>query len=383
MSQNLNLRPKLSLCVIVKNEAQNLPRCLESVKPYVDETIVVDTGSSDNTVEIAQSYGAKVKYFQWCDDFAAARNYAISQASGEWILMLDADEQLVVESTDFLAEITASSEIVGYVIPYIEVTDLSEATPSYRTALFRNIPDLKYIGRFHEYLKYYNPNKSLNYIGNLKNIKILHYGFNKEQLQIKNISRNIPMLERIRQEEGLSIRLLTTLAGMYKDTQQLEKARECSQEIFERLLPHLLEGIPPDEFLFIPDTMYVLGVQFLDRQDDETARLLCQRGLEWCPNYPPLNYLAGAILRSLGFTLGAITYFENCLALGQQETYYKGESFDLNFMTLYPAYDLGCIFMEMELWQKALTAFELAVSFDPNFTEAKDKIEQIKQVLNV
>ncbi|MCA1994615.1 MAG: glycosyltransferase, partial [Coleofasciculus sp. S288] len=72
----------LSLCMIVKNEIQNLPRCLNSIKPYVDEMIIIDTGSHDETPEMAVRYGAKVRYFEWCDDFAAARNYAISQASG-------------------------------------------------------------------------------------------------------------------------------------------------------------------------------------------------------------------------------------------------------------------------------------------------------------
>ncbi len=67
-------KPFLSLCMIVKNEGKNLERCLKSAKPYVDEIVIVDTGSQDNTLEIAAQYGAKLDYFEWCDDFAAARN---------------------------------------------------------------------------------------------------------------------------------------------------------------------------------------------------------------------------------------------------------------------------------------------------------------------
>ena len=85
-------RPSLSLCMIVKNEAQNLPRCLENLKPLVDEMIVVDTGSNDATRDIAEIFGAKVFDFKWNEDFAAARNHSLDQASGDWILVMDADE---------------------------------------------------------------------------------------------------------------------------------------------------------------------------------------------------------------------------------------------------------------------------------------------------
>jgi tetratricopeptide (TPR) repeat protein len=371
----------LSLCMIVKNERHNLPRCLASVKPYVDEMIVVDTGSEDGTPEIASEYGAKVSYFEWCNDFAAARNYAISQASGDWILVLDADEELVVNSEDFLDEITSHPEITGYLLTYTEVNNQPDATPSFRTSLFRNIPEYRYVDRFHEYLKCHNQDTSKNQSGHLKSLSILHYGFDKEQLWQKNISRNIPILERIQQEEGLSLRLLSCLAGMYGDTQQLEKAQKCSAELFERLLPNLLEGNPPDEFGFVPDMLFVLGVQALEQKDYETARLLCQRGLEWCSNFPPLSYLAGATLRALGFPIGAAAYFENCLLLGREGSYYKGEPFEVSYMTTYPAYDLGCIYIDLERPQEALAAFELALSFDANFTAAQEKANIIRQYL--
>jgi glycosyltransferase involved in cell wall biosynthesis len=99
-------KPLISLCMIVKDEAQRLPRCLASAKPYVDETVVVDTGSQDETISIAKEYGAKVSSFQWCDDFAAARNYSLSLATGQWILLLDADEELVVEDQNFRQYLT-------------------------------------------------------------------------------------------------------------------------------------------------------------------------------------------------------------------------------------------------------------------------------------
>jgi len=87
-------KPLLSLCMIVKNEEAHLSRCLESVRGLVDEIIVVDTGCTDRTVEIARSFGARIFQFSWQDDFARARNFSLDQATGDWILVLDADESI-------------------------------------------------------------------------------------------------------------------------------------------------------------------------------------------------------------------------------------------------------------------------------------------------
>ncbi|MCL1908644.1 MAG: glycosyltransferase [Holophagaceae bacterium] len=86
--------PLISLAMIVKNEEATLGHCLESVRPIVDEMVVVDTGSTDKTIEIARSFGARVYHFDWCDDFAAARNESLKYCTGEWILILDADEAI-------------------------------------------------------------------------------------------------------------------------------------------------------------------------------------------------------------------------------------------------------------------------------------------------
>ena len=88
----------LSLCMIVRNEEENLPKCLMSVKSVVDEIIVVDTGSTDRTKEIAKIFGARVYDYEWADDFSGARNFSLSKAEGSWILILDADE--VISSLD-------------------------------------------------------------------------------------------------------------------------------------------------------------------------------------------------------------------------------------------------------------------------------------------
>ena len=86
--------PKISACMIVKNEEEFLPNCLNSIKDAVDETIIVDTGSTDDTMTIAKNFGAKVYHHPWNDSFSEARNHCLNHASGDWILQIDADEEL-------------------------------------------------------------------------------------------------------------------------------------------------------------------------------------------------------------------------------------------------------------------------------------------------
>ena len=98
MSSDNEVKKNLSVCLIVKNEEQYLFDCLSSVKDIADEIILVDTGSTDSSIEIAGKFTAKVFNFEWVNDFSAARNYAISKAEGDWILYLDADERISPQS---------------------------------------------------------------------------------------------------------------------------------------------------------------------------------------------------------------------------------------------------------------------------------------------
>jgi glycosyltransferase involved in cell wall biosynthesis len=96
---NLN-KAEISLCMIVKNEEHNIGRCLSSVKDLVDEIIIVDTGSTDKTKEIASQYTDKVYDFEWIDDFAAARNFAFLQGTKEYLMWLDADDIIKPQNKD-------------------------------------------------------------------------------------------------------------------------------------------------------------------------------------------------------------------------------------------------------------------------------------------
>lgn len=374
-------QPSISFCAIVKNEKQHLPRCLNSVRPYVDEMIVVDTGSEDGTPEIARQQGAKVFAFPWCDDFAVARNYAIAQASGEWILTLDADEELVVNSETFREILAADPEVLVYAIDLFNVGEEETEVGGKFQRIFRNRPDIRYQGRLHEKLIYQGEQIRGRRRVYLDGLKILHYGYRDPQFtQQKARNRNIPILERMRDEVGLNLENLYCLASMCAQFGEPEKSQTYYEELFERLLPYVLEGNKPDEFLRVPTMLHFFASEAFKQEDYETARMFCQRGIEWCPNFPPLNYIAGEILLNLGFALGAIAYFEHCLKLGEEESYYKREPFQVNYMKIYPAYQLGIAYLTLQRLTEAKAAFEKVVSWEPNHPQARKYIEKLNDL---
>lgn len=143
---------KINLVMIVKNEERSLGRCLEAAKPLVDRMIVVDTGSSDGTVRIAQNMGAEVWNFSWVDDFSAARNFSLEQSDGDWNLVLDADEYLRPTSREELERILSSREgmWIGGLLRYDEYRD-EEGISVSASVLPRVLPrGVRYTGRIHE-----------------------------------------------------------------------------------------------------------------------------------------------------------------------------------------------------------------------------------------
>jgi glycosyltransferase involved in cell wall biosynthesis len=148
----------LTLCIIVKDEERNLPRCLDSVRDLAGQLVVVDTGSTDATPSIAARYGAEVIPFDFrIVDFAAARNHAIAHASGRWILMLDADETLDRATAPILDRLVALDENVGYFLERHNHSSDSLHSPGslgttrdYVVRLFPNRPSHRYRGRVHE-----------------------------------------------------------------------------------------------------------------------------------------------------------------------------------------------------------------------------------------
>jgi glycosyltransferase involved in cell wall biosynthesis len=139
--------------MIVKNEERHLARCLDSVRDLAGEMIVVDTGSTDRTPQIAAGYGARVIAFDFTIvDFAAARNCALALATGRWVLMLDADETLDPAGAPLLQTLAAGSDNMGYLLERrnIPADPSARTTLDYVVRLFPNRSEYRYRGRVHE-----------------------------------------------------------------------------------------------------------------------------------------------------------------------------------------------------------------------------------------
>jgi tetratricopeptide (TPR) repeat protein len=179
--------------MIVKNEAAVLAECLASVRDWVDELVVVDTGSEDETVEIVKSFGAKVFFQKWENDFAAARNASLAQAASDWILVLDADERL--QKGEELKKIISQAQSDAYLVKIRDVSlENHQDTIVASCRLFRNDPRYRFRGKIHE-----NTVASILEAGGavgVASLEVWHVGYNKKRItQMHKRARNLTILE--------------------------------------------------------------------------------------------------------------------------------------------------------------------------------------------
>src|SRR3989304_4213000 len=177
--------PTLSLCLITKDEERFLERCIKSVKGLCQQVVVVDTGSTDRTVEIAKACGAEVHYFEWNDSFADARNETVTYATGDWILVMDADHELDRDSHDPIRRLITRhrypSTFMGKSINY--QGDGSFVTESLFRIPFPNGHGIRYEGGVHEQIASADPNVQLENI--VADIYVHHYGYLNEVIEKK------------------------------------------------------------------------------------------------------------------------------------------------------------------------------------------------------
>jgi glycosyltransferase involved in cell wall biosynthesis len=198
-----NAKQTISLCMIARDEEHNLPLCLGPLAGIVDEIIVVDTGSTDRTREIAKSFGAKVVDFPWQDSFSAARNESMKHATSSWILWLDADEHFDAPNIDKLKRLFAElgDNRFAYLMKQVSVHEGSAAPEAVisQIRLFRNDPRHRWTYRVHEQIA-----PSLAAAGSavaMSPLVVLHRGYREPELSRRKLERNLHLVQLDLQEQ--------------------------------------------------------------------------------------------------------------------------------------------------------------------------------------
>ncbi|WP_248085540.1 tetratricopeptide repeat-containing glycosyltransferase family 2 protein [Paenibacillus silvae] len=199
--------------MIVKNEAEGLNRCLESVVGLVDEIVIVDTGSTDNTLQIAREHNVKLYNYAWNNDFAAARNYALDQSTSDWNLVLDADEFISNECSTVIRDFIESGPAIGRikVKNQFENQDGINIEISYISRIFPN--QCRYIGKIHEQVQ-----SNLNRV--IVDVEITHDGY----LNKAKSERNVPLLVECLKEHPQDAYYHYQIAKEYRGLQEYEQA---------------------------------------------------------------------------------------------------------------------------------------------------------------
>jgi glycosyltransferase involved in cell wall biosynthesis/tetratricopeptide (TPR) repeat protein len=289
---------KLSVCLIVKNEEKFLAQCLKSVRTLARQIIVVDTGSTDRTVEIAKEFGAEIYSFAWCDDFSAARNAALEHATGDWILMLDADEELPETEHEKIRANMKKSDVIAYRLPLVNREKENEGQ-SFVPRLFRNAPGVYYSGRIHEQVfpSLMALGKPWGLATRFGTAQLLHHGYTKEIIRDRNkIERNLKLLRQAVEENPTDANLRMNFGLELVRSDDLAGGVAKYREAFELMSAQATEETAPElrEVLLTQFTCQLYKI----RAHEEVVRVL----------HSPLAKKSG-LTASLHFALG-LSQFE-------------------------------------------------------------------------
>lgn len=344
----------LSFCIIVKNEEKNLPRCLASVKNVVDEMVVLDTGSTDRTPTIAQEFGAKVHYFEWCNDFAAARNESLKYVTGDWVLVLDADEYLSAEIAPHIQEAIKSDRYI--LINLIRAEIGAQQSPySLVSRLFRNHPDIKFARPYHaivdDSISEILAKESHWQIASLPEIAVLHEGYKKEEIASKNkVQKAQAAMENFLSHHPNDAYVCSKLGALYLEIGEKHKGMEL-----------LFRGLqdPQVDKTILYELHYHLGIAYRQKQETEMAKSHYQIATEL--NIVPKLKLGaynnlGSLFKEAGNLQDAKINYEIALQI------------DPNFAVGH--YNRGMVLKEMSWFTEAIASYQKAIQLNPDYAEA-------------
>jgi len=308
---------RLSLCMIVKNEEKNIEKALGWAKSVVYEIIVVDTGSTDKTVEMAKKMGAKVYHFEWINDFSAARNFAIDNATGNWILIIDADEYFEVADAKklvlFLKEIQSNPEsrekYLGVGCGFYNLDDAGNFTTSGdQLRAFRNLPFLRYTGKIHEKVTIDKDNTVI-----LDGVMAYHTGYSETVMRDKNkIGRNVELLRPELEKNPDDLNLKAYLADALRlkaDPKSIKEAEQLFTDVIN-------SGVDADVHKELKHKAFIY---YASKYANDPAKLfecedICNRALVEFPGNLDFEYFIALVLNKKGEFEKARTLLESSKA---------------------------------------------------------------------
>ncbi len=318
---------RLSQCMIVKNEEKNIRRALSWGKDIVWEQIVVDTGSSDNTVEIAKEMGAKVYHFTWNDDFSAAKNFALEQAKGNWIAFLDADEYFsegeakkllpILKKLD--KSISPSLRAVAINCTMANLNDSGGVINLFpQCRIFRNIPELRYKNRIHESLSL-SADIKLTTLDASEDLTICHTGYATSVYEeTGKIDRNISLLKKELEEDPSNGDTWSYLADSLYVVNRFDEAEEACFKAIER------EESSFGKIRKSGDFTKLIKIKYRKNSgQEEDIVSIYQEAKDFAGSSPDLEYWTGLWFYQRGEMQKARHYLEQALNLLDQ---YKGDA---------------------------------------------------------
>jgi tetratricopeptide (TPR) repeat protein len=355
------MRPSVSLCVIVRNEEENLVACLEPLRSLVDEIIVVDTGSTDRTTQIAAQLGAKVFSFPWGDDFSAARNESLRHATGDWVLWVDADDRMDEENLKGLASLfdglgPQSPDVFTFQV--LSPIDSAVSSGAWVThgRLFRRAANLHWVRRVHEELVPADHRDAAAWpeVG-WSGLVVRHVGYQDPARRRLHLRRDLRLLQL-----DFAVNPDDPLTLLYLGWGHLEEGN------LRQALRYLRRGMANCP---IRHKLLALLAQTLSRLEQKREALeTCQEGLADFPDDPELLYLAGLLMGELRDQSGAERSLLKLVNLGPQRHYHLAVEDGLQ--TEKGPFMLGLLYHEQRRFTEAESQFCFAIRHHTRSSQA-------------
>jgi len=356
------LMVSLSLIMIVKNEEKYLERCLKSVASLVDEIIIVDTGSTDQTIEIAKSYGATLFYFQWSNDFSAARNFALKQSTSDWNLVLDADEYIINECVEVLRDFIQNENSIGK-IKRIDQFKQGDEIKYSNVYISRLLPKgCYYAGRIHEQVVGDFPRKNIN-------IEVFHDGY----MVTNKTERNLSILLEELNANPNDDYILYQIGKQHKLNGKLQKA----EEYFKRSYQQLDENVYYRSSLVVDYLYTVIGTQHFDEGleliESEKSRLANLPDYHYVCGLFYMDYIFHDIQNRMHFLPPIEQSFLKCIDVGETN------EFDsvLGTGSFLALYNLGVYYETMSNKANAIQCYKIAAEL--HYDKAIQRLRKIQE----